>query len=167
MSYVPNQQIKHPRPHSPLVFDTRTLGRQPGTARSETRIVPAPVDLRVAMACVPSGADIKLTVLLEAVSEGVLAAARVDNRLVTGEDFETFASLHELTPTLDPRAGGLGFVKTYFSIINKVATMASDRLPGLASWCDAERTVCAKYAAVQIDMRLQLNLEMAASYSSN
>jgi hypothetical protein len=101
------------------------------------------------------------------VSEGVLAAARVDNRLVTGEDFETFASLHELTPTLDPRAGGLGFVKTYFSIINKVATMASDRLPGLASWCDAERTVCAKYAAVQIDMRLQLNLEMAASYSSN
>jgi hypothetical protein len=60
------------------------------------------------------------------VSEGVLAAARVDNRLVTGEDFETFASLHELTPTLDPRAGGLGFVKTYFSIINKVATMASD-----------------------------------------
>jgi uncharacterized protein len=84
MSYVPNQQIKHPRPHSPLVFDTRTLGRQPGTARSETRIVPAPVDLRVAMACVPSGADIKLTVLLEAVSEGVLVTAEA-TAPVTGE----------------------------------------------------------------------------------
>jgi hypothetical protein len=101
------------------------------------------------------------------VSDGVLAAAHVDNRTVTGEDFEIFASLHELTPTLDPRASGLGFVKTYFSIINKVAAMASDRMPGLASWCDAERAVCARYAAVQIDMRLQLNLEMAASYSSN
>jgi uncharacterized protein len=84
MSYVPSQQITHPRPHSPLVFDTRTLGRQPGTARSETRIVPAPVDLRVAMACVPSGADIKLTVLLEAVSEGVLVTAEA-TAPVTGE----------------------------------------------------------------------------------
>ena len=84
MSYVPNQQIKHPRPHSPLVFDTRRLGRQPGTARSETRIVPAPVDLRVATACVPSGADIKLTVLLEAVSEGVLVTAEA-TAPVTGE----------------------------------------------------------------------------------
>jgi hypothetical protein len=85
---------------------------------------------------------------------------------VTGEDFATFATLHELTPTLDPRASGLGFVKTYYSMVNKVAAMASNRLPGLASWCDAERAVCARYAAVQIDMRLAMNFEMAASYRS-
>ena len=106
-------------------------------------------------------------VATQPVSEGVLAAARVDNRLVTGEDFETFATLHDLTPTLDPRAGGLGFVKTYFSIVNKIAAVASNRLPGLTNWCDAERAVCARYAAVQIDMRLQMNLQVAASYSSN
>ncbi|HUE43982.1 MAG TPA: hypothetical protein VMP12_10470 [Candidatus Sulfotelmatobacter sp.] len=100
------------------------------------------------------------------VSEGVLAAARVDNRVVTGEDFETFATLHDLTPTLDPRGGGLGFVKTYYSVVNKLATMASNRLPGLASWCDQERAVCARYAAVQIDVRLAMNFEMAASYRS-
>ena len=100
------------------------------------------------------------------VSQGVLAAARVDNRMVTGEDFATFATLHELTPTLDPRGGGLGFVKTYHSVVKKLATMASDRLPGLASWCDQERAVCARYAAVQIDMRLAMNLEMAESYRS-
>lgn len=105
-------------------------------------------------------------VATQRVSEGVLAAACVDNRVVTGEDFATFATLHELTPTLDPRAVGLGFVKTYYSIVNKVAAMASDRLPGLASWCDAERAVCARYAAVQIDMRLAMNFEMAASYRS-
>jgi hypothetical protein len=102
----------------------------------------------------------------QAVSEGVLAAAHVDNRVVNGEDFETFATLHDLTPTLDPRGGGLGFVKTYFSIVNKLATMASDRLPGLASWCNQERAVCARYAAVQIDVRLQMNMEMAEAYRS-
>ncbi len=106
-------------------------------------------------------------VAAQPVSEGVLAAARIDNRLVTGEDFDTFATLHDLTPTLDPRAGGLGFVKTYFSIVNKIAVVASNRLPSLTSWCDAERAVCARYAAVQIDMRLQMNLQVAASYSSN
>ena len=106
-------------------------------------------------------------VAIQPVSEGVLAAARVDNRMVTGEDFATFATLHELTPTLDPRARGLGFVKMYYSIVNKVAAMASNRLPGLSSWCDAERATCARYAAVQIDVRLAMNFEMAASYSAN
>jgi uncharacterized protein len=54
------------------VFDIRTLGRQSGSARSESRLVPAPADLRVALAAVPEGADIKLNVMLEAVAEGVL-----------------------------------------------------------------------------------------------
>jgi uncharacterized protein len=84
MSYAPSKPITHPSPRSPLVFDTRTLGRQPGTARSETRVVPAPADLRVALACVPAGADVKLTVMLEAVSEGVLVTAEAAAP-VTGE----------------------------------------------------------------------------------
>src|SRR5260370_26814869 len=84
MPYVPSKPITHPSPRSPLVFDTRTLGRQPGSARSETAIVPAPADLQVALACVPAGADVKLTVLLEAVSEGVLVTAEAAAP-VTGE----------------------------------------------------------------------------------
>jgi DUF177 domain-containing protein len=84
MSHVPNKPITRPGPRSPLVFDTRILGRHPGTARSEARIVPAPADLRVALASVPAGADIKLTVLLEAVSEGVLVTAEAAVP-VTGE----------------------------------------------------------------------------------
>jgi hypothetical protein len=103
-------------------------------------------------------------VACQPVSAGVLAAARVENRQVTGEDFATFATLHELTPTLDPRGGGLGFVKTYFSVLNRIATLLGKRMPAFAIWCDAERATCARYAAVQIDMRLQLNYEMAASY---
>ena len=84
MPHVPSKPITHPSPRGPLVFDTRTLGRQPGSARSETRVVPAPGDLRVALASVPFGAEIKLTVFLEAVSEGVLVTAEAAAP-VTGE----------------------------------------------------------------------------------
>jgi uncharacterized protein len=73
MSYPASKPTPHPDPRSPLVFDTRTLGRQPGSARSETRVVPAPADLRVALAYVPAGADVKVDVLLETMSGGVLA----------------------------------------------------------------------------------------------
>ncbi len=59
----------------PLIFDTRTLG--PGSARSETRTVPAPAELRVAMAGVPEGSDLAVDVLLEGVAEGVLVTASV------------------------------------------------------------------------------------------
>jgi len=75
MSYVPNKSTPRPDPRSPLVFDTRTLGRQPGSDRNESRVVPAPTDLRVALAYVPVGADVKLDVLLEMMSDGVLVTA--------------------------------------------------------------------------------------------
>jgi hypothetical protein len=102
----------------------------------------------------------------QAVSYGVLAAARVDNRMVTGEDFDTFATLHELTPTLDPRGGGLGFVKTYYSIVDKLSSLVGDRMPAFATWCEQERATCARFAAVQIDLRLQMNMEAAEAYRS-
>jgi uncharacterized protein len=73
MSKAATKATKRPDPRSPLVFDARTLGRQPGSARSESRIAPAPADLRVALAYVPVGSDVKLDVLLEAMSDGVLA----------------------------------------------------------------------------------------------
>lgn len=75
MPHAPNKSTTHPNPRSPLVFDIRTLGRQPGSARSENRIVPAPADLHVALARVPAGAEVKLSVKLEAVMGGVLATA--------------------------------------------------------------------------------------------
>jgi hypothetical protein len=102
----------------------------------------------------------------QAVSEGVLAAARVDNRSVTGADFPTFATLHDLTPTLDPRAGGLGFVRLYYRVVDHLSAAAAKRLPGVAAWCDQERAICARYAAVQIDVRLQMNFELAAALRS-
>jgi uncharacterized protein len=50
----------------------RTLGRQAGSSRAQQLTVPAPDDLRLELARVPVGADLRLDVRFEAVSEGVL-----------------------------------------------------------------------------------------------
>ena len=68
---MPSTRIHAPR--GALVFDMRQLGRQAGSALTQTRIVPAPDDLRLELIWVPAGADVPLEVRFEAVSEGVLA----------------------------------------------------------------------------------------------
>jgi uncharacterized protein len=67
---MPNTRTNAPR--GALVFDTRTLGRQAGSARTQQLTVPAPDDLRLELARVPAGADMHLDVKFEAVTEGVL-----------------------------------------------------------------------------------------------
>jgi len=67
--------MPHTRTNAPrgaLVFDTRTLSRQAGSARTQQLTVPAPDDLRLELARVPVGADMQLDVRFEAVTEGVL-----------------------------------------------------------------------------------------------
>ena len=100
------------------------------------------------------------------VSESVLLAASIPDGRVTGGDFDTFATLHDLTPTLNPRSSGLGLVRFYHAVVEGVAKLAGKRLPGLAAWCEQELTICARYAAVQIDVRLQMNLELAEALRS-
>jgi uncharacterized protein len=67
---MPNTRTNAPR--GGLVFDTRQLGRQAGSDLIQTRIVPAPEDLRLELVGVPVGADVELKLRFEAVSEGVL-----------------------------------------------------------------------------------------------
>ena len=67
---MPNTRTNAPR--GALVFDTRMLGRQAGSARDQQLTVPAPDDLRLELARVPVGADMHLDVRFEAVTEGVL-----------------------------------------------------------------------------------------------
>jgi uncharacterized protein len=76
--------MTHLDPHGPLVFDTRSLPRRPGSMRTETRVAPAPADLRTGMAGVREGAELHLDVTLESVTEGVLVTATVAAPL-TGE----------------------------------------------------------------------------------
>jgi hypothetical protein len=105
-------------------------------------------------------------VAAQPVSARVLAAARVENGRVASQHFATLAGLHDLTPDLYPNGGGLGLVRLYYRMIESVEALAGSRVPAIAAWSNRERSICARYAAVQVDRRLQANLELAASLRS-
>lgn len=105
-------------------------------------------------------------VAAQPVSDRVLAAANVDAQRMKGEDFETLAGLHELTPELRPSGDGLTLVRAYYRIIEGLNDLSGVRMPAVAAWCERERVICARYAAVQIDRRLQTNLALAAALRS-
>jgi hypothetical protein len=105
-------------------------------------------------------------VAAQPVSDRVLSAARVENGRVAPEHFETLAGLHDLTPDLFPNRGGLGFVRLYYRVVQGLDAVAGARIPAVAAWSLRERVICARYAAVQVDRRLQANLQLAASLRS-
>jgi hypothetical protein len=100
------------------------------------------------------------------VSERVLAAAGVQNGTVTGQDFPALVGLHNLTPELRSGGSGLGLVRAYYRLVEGVSSVVGRSLPAVGAWSERELAVCARYAAVQIDRRLQANLELAASLRS-
>src|ERR1700682_813141 len=105
-------------------------------------------------------------VAAQPVSDRVLWAAHVENGRVTSQHFETLAGLHDLTPDLYPNRGGLGLVRLYHRLVQVIDALAGSRIPAVAAWRNRERAICARYAAVQVDRRLQANLELAASLRS-
>jgi hypothetical protein len=105
-------------------------------------------------------------VAAQPVSDRVLTAARVENGRVTSEHFRTLAGLHDLTPDLYPNRGGLVLVRLYYRVVEAIDALAGTRMPTVAAWSLRERVICARYAAVQVDRRLQANLELAASLRS-
>ncbi len=105
-------------------------------------------------------------VAAQPVSDRVLAAAGLAGGSVAWSDFDTLAGLLELTPTLRSREQGLGLVRAYYCFIGFLEQLADARIPAVAAWSRREMAVCARYAAVQIDRRLQDNLALAASIRS-
>ena len=97
--------------------------------------------------------------------ERVLVAAQVENGQLTPEHFQTLAGLHDLTPDLYPHRSGLGLVRAYYRAIEGLGTFLG-KIPTFAVWSERERVICARYAAVQVDRRLQANLDLAASLRS-
>ena len=64
-------------PRLPLVFDTRELGRRPGSMVTVSRTVEAPDDLGTDVIAIPPGQPVELDLRLESVVEGVLATGSV------------------------------------------------------------------------------------------
>jgi len=100
------------------------------------------------------------------VSGEVLAAANVATGTLRGEDYRSLAQLHQLTPDICAKSSGLGLVPLYFRIIHAVGKLASGRMTALADWAESERVLCARYTAVQVNRRLQANLQLVASMRS-
>jgi uncharacterized protein len=103
MSNVNGKPIGH-EADSDFVFDMRSLSRQPGSYREETRTAKAPGGLKTGLAEVPEGADVALDLRFEAVSEGVL---------VTGSAVAPFTA--ECARCLDPLTSEteVGFQELY------------------------------------------------------
>ncbi|HXN53184.1 MAG TPA: hypothetical protein VN943_14730 [Candidatus Acidoferrum sp.] len=100
------------------------------------------------------------------VSDRILAAAGVQNGQLSGQDFPALLGLHDLTPELRSGGNGLGLVRLYYALVDGIASQIGRSMPAVAAWSERELAVCARYAAVQIDRRLQANLELAAALRS-
>ena len=100
------------------------------------------------------------------VSDRVLVAAHVENGRLTPQHFETLAGLHDLTPDLNPSRSSLGLVRVYYRFIEGLDAILGKGIPTFAVWSERERAICARYAAVLVDRRLQANLDLAASLRS-
>ncbi|HEX5969934.1 MAG TPA: YceD family protein [Intrasporangium sp.] len=69
--------MDRPDPRSPLVLDTRKLGRRPGTMQELQRTVVLPEDLGTEVIAIKAGSPVEIDVRLESVVEGVLITGSV------------------------------------------------------------------------------------------
>ena len=105
-------------------------------------------------------------VAAQPISARVLDSVNAENGRLTGEHFPVLAELHDLTPELYYPQSGLGIVRAYYAFVHAGDHLFGKHFPQFAAWSNSERLVCARYAAVQIDRRLQANLALSASLRS-
>lgn len=105
-------------------------------------------------------------VACQPVSSAVFEAVRVPEAELRGADFEKLASLLDLTPELKGAQGGLGSVSIYYQLVGSASSLFGKLIPAVATWGEQERVLCARYAAVMVDRRLEANLAQAASLRS-
>lgn len=125
----------HPDPKSPWVFNTRELGRRPGTMRSYQRSIPAPVErLGLETIGVPEGSPVDLDVRLESATEGVYVSGTAHATLVG----ECSRCLDEVT---DEVTADIGELFAYPDSATD-ATTEEDELPRVVDeLVDVEQTV--------------------------
>ncbi len=105
-------------------------------------------------------------VAAQPVSDRVLVAAQVENGRLAAKHFQTLAGLHDLTLDLQPNRSRMGLVRVYFRLIEGLDAIFGKKIPAFALWSERERSICARYAAVLVDRRLQANLDLVASLRS-
>lgn len=91
------------------------------------------------------------------VSDRVRAAAGVSTQEVEAQDFSAILSLHKHAPGLYGPAGDFRAVRAYYEVVGGLAKL----IPPTARWANAEKTICARYAAVIVDQHLERNSKLA------
>ena len=100
------------------------------------------------------------------VSKTVFEAVHVPETELCGADFEKLASLLDLTPKLKGGQRGVASVGLYYKVVGKISDWFGQLSPALAVWSEQERILCARYAAVMVERRLEANIAQAASLRS-
>jgi hypothetical protein len=100
------------------------------------------------------------------VSDRVLEAAHLESGEFCGADFERLATLLGMTPELKSGNGKLGMVGAYYCFVKSMGAAFGKMSPAVVSWSERESVLCARYAAAQIERRLQSNLAQLASIHS-
>ncbi len=100
------------------------------------------------------------------VSDRVLEAAHLESGEFCGADFEKLATLHAMTPELKNANSNLGLVGAYYQVVRNMGAAFGKMSPAVVSWSERESVLCARYAAAQIERRLQSNLAQAADILS-
>jgi hypothetical protein len=103
-----------------------------------------------------------VTAATQPLSDRARAAAQLATDTAGVPEFSAVMSLHKLTPGLGGNGGGLGLVRSYFSVVNALGKA----MPSLASWANGEKVVCARYATVILDRRLARVAACVASSQS-
>jgi len=105
-------------------------------------------------------------VAAQPISARVLESASVEDGRVTARHFQVLSELHNLTLELSPSDRGIAGVRIYHAVIHALGRALGAQSTALTAWVERERGICARYAAVQIDRRLQDNLALAAALRS-
>jgi hypothetical protein len=98
-------------------------------------------------------------------SDKMRVAAGFDGDVVRGNDFQAILSLYETCPSLKKDSNGLGPVRAYYQVVNGLSCMFT-AIPAVAKWAQNEMAICARYAAVCVDQRMQRTRTMLAEMRS-
>jgi hypothetical protein len=84
------------------------------------------------------------------------------------EDLAAVTCLHRMCPGvgLAERTGMLA-ARSYHASMRALKALTAKAVPSVASWAQAEITVCTRYAAVRLDHRLAQNLAFSSNARTN
>jgi hypothetical protein len=88
-------------------------------------------------------------------------------RSASGADFARVMQYLHLCPDRREDRNGIKAIGAYFRILGALGTTIGKLLPSLRVWTESERSQCAYFAAVALDLRIAHNRDMFAEQMSS